>query len=228
MLSGTLNPIASVQPYNGEQLSQSPQELVVTFNGLNVPALMGSLDVQIEELNRDGTKTPLWNFGDAPPELSDATGTELIIPLQKFDIGDFAYDNVTLPLGQYEIDLAGGTSISYAASGANGPGPQLWNPNEDHEIGTFSIVGKGATLSSATPLGVIGPAGQTVWGSLNPNDPSSAVDLYRFTLQQGHLWEVGLAVSAFSVGSKLLPDLSLFDSNGTLLATSSSGRGASQ
>ena len=74
MLSGSSSPIASVQPYNGEQLSQSPQELVVTFNGLNVPALMGSLDVQIEELNRDGTKTPLWNFGDAPPELSDATG----------------------------------------------------------------------------------------------------------------------------------------------------------
>jgi hypothetical protein len=225
MLSGTLNPIASVQPYNGEQLSQSPQEVVVTFNGLNVPALMGSLDVQIEELNRDGTKTPLWNFGDAPPELSDATGTELIIPLQKFDLGDFAYDNVTLPLGQYEIDLAGGTSISYAASGANGPGPQLWNPNEDHEIGTFSIVGKGATLNSATPLGVIGPAGQTVWGSLNPNDPGSALDLYQFTLAKGQLWQVGLAVSAFSVGSKLLPDLSLFDSNGTLLATSSSGAG---
>ena len=36
------NPIASVQPYNGEQLSQTPQKLVVTFNGLNVPALMGT------------------------------------------------------------------------------------------------------------------------------------------------------------------------------------------
>ena len=43
---------------------------------------MGSLDVQLEELNRDGTKTPIWNFKDAPIEDFDATGTELIVPMQ--------------------------------------------------------------------------------------------------------------------------------------------------
>ncbi len=223
MLSG--GPIAALQPYDGEQLTQSPQELVVTFNGLNVPALMGSLDVQIEELNSDGTKTPLWNFGDAPPEESDATGTELIVPLQEFNYGDFSYDNVTLPAGQYEIDLVGGTSISYATSGALGPGPQLWDPNQDHEIGTFTILGQGPTLGTATPLGVIGSPVKTVWGSLDSNDPSAAVDLYQFTLAKGHLWQVGLAVSASSVHSPLQPDLALFDSNGTLLATRNSGTG---
>ena len=72
-------------------------------------AIMGGFDVQIEELNRDGTKTPLWSIDDPPNEQSDATGTELIVPLQEFSHGDFSYDNVTLPAGQYEIDLVGGT-----------------------------------------------------------------------------------------------------------------------
>ena len=225
MLSATPSPIASLLPYSGEQLSQSPQEVVVTFNGLNVPALMGSLDVQIEEISSNGTKTPLWDFGNAPLEQSDATGTELIVPLQKFDLGDFSYDNVTLPAGQYEIDLAGGTSISYAASGALGPGPQLWDPNQDHEIGTFTVLGQGPTLSTATPLGMIGPQGQTIGGSIDPNNPNSAVDFYQFTLQKGRLWQVGIALSAESVGSRLQPDLALFDSNGTLLATRNSGTG---
>jgi hypothetical protein len=222
MLSGNSSPIASLQPYDGEQLTQSPQELVITFNGLNVPALMGSFDVQIEELNRDGTKTPLWNFGDAPPELSDATGTELIIPLQKFNDGDFSYDNVTLPAGQYEIDLVGGTSISYAASGAFGPGPVLWNPNQDHPIGTFTILGQGATIS---PSDSVLTTGQTTWGWLDPSNPSSAVDLYKFTLPAGNLWQVGLAISANSIGSTLLTNLSLFGADGTLLATRNSGTG---
>ena len=222
MLSSSSSPIASVEPYNGQQLTQSPQDLVVTFNGVNVPALMGNFDVQIEELNRDGSRTPLWDFGDAPPEFSDITGAELIVPLQKFDDSDFSYDNVTLPAGQYEIDLVGGTSISYAAAGAYGPGPLLWDPTQDHAIGTFSISGLGATIgpwdSSLIP-------GQTTWGWLDPSNPPSAVDLYKFTLPPGNLWQVGLGISAKGIGSPLLTDLSLFSADGTLLATSNAGTG---
>ena len=222
LLSGSSSPIASLQPFNGQRLTQSPQELVVTFNDVNVPALMGSFDVQIEELNRDGTKTPLWDFGDAPPELSDATGTELIVPLQKFSYGDFAYDNVTLPAGQYEIDLVGGTSISYAASGAFGSGPLLWDPNQDQPIGTFTILGQGATISPSDSSLV---PGQTTWGWLDPSNAAAAVDFYKFTLPPGNLWQVGLGISANSIGSSLLTDLSLFEADGTLIATRNSGTG---
>ena len=222
MLSVSSSPIAAIEPYNSEQLTQSPQDLVVTFNGVNVPALMGTFDVQIEELNRDGSKTPLWDFGDAPPEFSDITGTELIVPLEKFDNGDFEYDNVTLPAGQYEIDLVGGTSISYAAAGAYGPGPLLWDPDQDHAIGTFSISGQGATIGSSDSLLV---PGQTTWGWLDPRNPTSAVDLYKFTLPPGQLWQVGLGISANGIGSSLLTDLSLFSADGTLLATSNAGTG---
>ncbi len=217
--------IAAVQPYNGEQLSQTPQDLVITFNGLNVPALMGSFDVGLDELNHDGTKTPIWDFDNAPVEESDATGTELIVPMQVLDATTFTYDNLNLSPGNYEIDLVGGTGLAYAASGAFGPGPQLWDPSQDHEIGMFTILGQGATLSSATPLGAIGANLQTEWGSLDPNDPSNAVDLYQFTLPQGHFYQVGLEISTHGIGSPLLPALALLDSNGNVLATADSGMG---
>ena len=72
MLSSGLPPsIASVQPYDGQQLTQSPQEISITFNGLNVPALMGNFDVQIEKLNADGTQTPLWNEFDSAARRVD-------------------------------------------------------------------------------------------------------------------------------------------------------------
>ena len=222
LLSATPSPIASLAPYNGERLAQSPQDLVVTFNGVNVPALMGNFDVQIEELNKNGTKTPLWNLFDAPPEFSDITGTELIVPLQKFDFNDYSYDNVSLPAGQYEIDLVGNTSISYAASGADGPGPVLWDASQDHAIGTFTILGQGAVISPSDASLV---PGQTTWGWLDPSNPTAAVDLYKFTLPAGKLWQVGLGVSANGIGSQLLTDLSLFGPDGTLIANSNAGAG---
>ena len=225
LLAASSSPIVAVQPYDGEFLSQSPQEVVITFNGLNVPALMGSNDIQIEELNRDGTRTPIWSFDDPPPEESDDTGTELIVPVQTYNSADFTYENQILPAGRYEIDLVGGTGLSYAASGALGPGPQLWGPNQDHAIGTFTVVGQGATLNAASSLGMIGPAVQTVSGQINPNDPPNAVELYQFTLPKGHFWQVGLAIESHSIGSSLLPALSLMDSNGTVLATRESGTG---
>ena len=223
LLAGSSSPIAAVQPYNGQQLSQSPQQLVITFNSLNVAAFMGTLDVQIEELNRDGTTTPIWTGDDAPLEETDANLSDLVIPLQKFDPGDFAYDNLTLSAGKYEIELVGGTGLTGAASGAFGPGPQLFDPNQPYKIGEFTVLGGGATISTATPLGTIGSAVQTIGGSLDPNQPDSAVDLYQFTLPQGHLWQVGVAISAHSIGSPLLASLSLLDSSGNVLATRDSG-----
>ena len=224
LLTASSSSIAAVQPYNGQQLSQSPQDLVITFNGLNVPALMGSFDVQLEELNRDGTTTPIWSFDDPPPEDSDDTGTELIVPLQTFDSTDFQYDNLTLPAGEYEIDLLGGTGLSYAASGAFGPGPQLWDPNQDHAIGTFTVLGQGATLGSATPLGKIGPAVQTM-GLARSGRPAECgrplpVHPARRTFLAGGARDRGAQHR-----QPALAGLSLMDSNGTVLATRDSGTG---
>ncbi len=225
LLTASSSPIAAVQPFDGQQLSQSPQQLVITFNGLNVAALMGTFDIQLEELNRDGTTTPVWTTDDPPPEDTDASPTDLIIPLQKYDPSDYGYDNLTLPAGEYAIELLGGTALSFGASGAFGPGPQLWDPTQSHAIGEFTVLGGGPTLATATPLGQIGSTAQSVWGSLDPDQPDSAVDLYQFTLPAGHFWQVGLAISAQNIGSPLLTSLSLMDSSGTVLATRDSGTG---
>src|SRR5262249_5041699 len=138
---------------------------------------------------------------------------------------DFAYEDRILPAGRYEIDLVGGTGLSYAASGALGPGPQLWDPEQDHPIGTFTVAGQGATLGSASSLSAISSTVQTAWGLLNPDDPQNAVRLYQFSLPEGHFWQVDLAIESYSIGSSLLPALALMDSNGKVLATRESGTG---
>jgi len=224
-MAANLTPIVAVQPYNGQRLSQSPQDLVITFNQPYVPFLMGSFDVQLEEVNRDGTMTPVWNAGTAPIEETDGTGTELIIPVQELNQTDYVSQNLTLQPGHYEIELLGDTSISYFASGAMGPGPQLWDPTQSYVIGGFTVLGTGATLSGATNLGTINSFAPTVTGYLNPDIYQSAVHLYEFNLAQGHFWEVGLSVSAKSIGSGLQPALTLFDAEGDVLATRDSGTG---
>ncbi len=225
LLAAGPSSIAAVAPYNGQQLSQAPQQLVITFNGVPVPLLMGTYDVLLVEINRDGTTTPMWNSENAPLEETDNTGTELIVPMQTYDPTTYGYDNLTLLAGQYEIELVGGTGISYVASGMFGPGPQLWDPSQNYAIGGFTVLGQGATLGGATHLGTIGPNVQTVMGTLNPDSTQSAVDIYQFTLPQGNLWQVGLAVSAHSIGSPLLPALSLLDAQGNVIATQNSGQG---
>ena len=110
-------------------------------------------------------------------------------------------------------------------SGSYGPGPLLWNPNQNEPISEFTVLGQGATLGGATQLGTIGPNVETVLGGLNPEDSAASVDIYQFTLPQGHYWQVGLSVTASAIGSRLLPSLSLLDANGNVIATRNSGQG---
>jgi hypothetical protein len=220
--SGLPPSIASVAPYNGEHFYQSPQEIDIPFNGINVNPLLSGFDVQIYGLNSDGTKSPLWTVNDAPPENTDWTGTELMIPIQSFDTASFSYVNDTLSPGTYEIDLLGGTPLNAVASGA--PGPELWDPSQDYAISTFTVLGTGATFASAE---TITPNAPPVLGSLDPENYASALDLYKFTLPQGHFWQVGISVSAESIGSALLPALALFDQYGNVLATRDTGTGLS-
>jgi hypothetical protein len=224
LLTGLPPSIAAVQPYDNQQLQQPPTEVDIYFNGVQADALMTGFDVQIEALNRDGTRTPLWT-GAGPPETTDASGTELIVPIQTFDANTFTYDNDVLPPGTYEIDLIGGTGISVAASHEFGPGPELWDPSQDHAIGTFTVLGAGASFGGATDLNTIGTSVQSVLGVLDPNNYQSAVDIYRFTLAPGHFWQLGLSVSAQDIGSDLLPALTLFDADGNVLATRNAGTG---
>ncbi|MFI5455036.1 MAG: DVUA0089 family protein [Isosphaerales bacterium] len=225
LLAANLTNIVAVQPYNGAQLTQSPQELVLTFNQPNVNIAIDAttFDFQLERVNRDGTLTPVFDPNNPPPEVvnsESASVTTFNILLQEsVDPIDNWYYNLTLQPGKYEVELLAGVGISIDASGANGPGPELWDPNQPHVVSEFTVLGSGATLGGATPLGT------TVTGYLNPDQYQAAVDFYQFTLAQGNLWQVGLSVSAHSIGSGLRPALTLFDAQGNVLATRDSGSG---
>ncbi len=224
LLAGLPPSIASVSPYDGEKLDQSlsPPEIDIWFNGINAGALLTGFDVQIERLNPDGTKSPVLDPSTAISDESDPTGMELIVPMQFFDTNTFQYENLTLLPGHYEVDLVGGTGIAAAASGAGGPGPELWDPSQDHAISTFTVLGGGTTFADAQTIAANGPL---VLGSVNPADPASAVDFYAFSLPQGHFWQVGVSVSTDSINSGLLPALTLFRADGTVVATRDSGTG---
>ena len=129
------------------------------------------------------------------------------------------------------MQLVGGTSFSAYASGSFGPGPEVWDPDQSYTIGGFTVVGAGATFGGATDLGTINSFVPPINGSLDPDTFQSAVDLYRFTLPEGPpLWQVGISVSAHSIGSGLLPALTLFKQEAgsnviTTVATRNSGSG---
>src|SRR5262245_10390781 len=88
LLAANLGNIVAVQPYDVNSLNAAPQQLVITLDQPYVPFLMGNFDVQLEKINRDGTMTPIWTVNTSPPEATDDTGTELIIPAKRFDPSD--------------------------------------------------------------------------------------------------------------------------------------------
>jgi hypothetical protein len=239
-MAANLISVGTVQPAPGAQLAQSPQSLVITFNqpntGVDQPnyALFDSsgADFQLEQINSDGSRTPVFDLNDSPPpevssELATTTRTvtTFTIPLQSSLGLDPPYTlpyDLTLQPGTYELELVGGTGLSADASGSN---PGLWDSSQPHVISRFTVLGAGASLAGATPLGTIGSNVQTVFGSLNPDDFHSAVAIYQFKLGQGHFWQVGLSIGATSIGSGLLPALALFDANGNVLATRNAGTG---
>jgi hypothetical protein len=222
--------IASTQPSDGAVLVQPPQELDVTFDPGAVPAqivpiFMSSFDVQLERVNGDGSRTPIFDPNNPPAEESDSTGYELIVPIQAPDAAGVMQD-LTLQPGTYQVDLVGGSSLTQAASGAfSSTGPN-WDWTQDQTIAQFTILGQGATLGGATDLGTIGSTATTAAETdLDPADFQSAVDLYKFTLPQGNNWQLSVQVAAHAIGSPLKPALSLFDAQGDVLATRDAGTG---
>ena len=219
--------VASVSPSDGAVLVQPPQQIVVAFNRNDIPGWLSGFDLQLEELNANGTTTPVWDpqSGLYPVENTDPSGSQLIVPLESQNIFTGAIQNITLQPGTYQIDLPAYSGVSYAASGtADGLTP-LWNPFADHAIGTFTLLGQGATLAGATNLGTIGATVQTVSGSLAPANYQQAVDLYKINLAQGHSWQLGLSLGASAIGSGLQPALALFDAQGNVIATRNAGTG---
>ena len=186
------------------------------------PMLINDFDANTD-FELDGPAGTVFGFS-APPTVENVVqtddSTDVVIPLAS-----------TLPAGSYQVSLHQGSTLDFAfslidASAADPFWTSLANSAEPATIASVTVQAQtGTTLAQATDLGLIGPAMVNVPGTLDPANVQSSVDLYEFTLAPGHLWEVGLEVSAQSIGSSLRPALSLFDDQGNVVATSNSGTG---
>ena len=224
LLSVTLpSGIASVVPADGSALTQSPQNLVITFDQPATAYSASFLDVQLYPVINGVAQlsSPIFGSGtvqvpeeNADPAGAPQNGTVLEIPLQ--------LDDLTLPGGTYEIDVVGESGLEQALSY---PDVAPWNSNNNVALSQFTLpYTGGATFSQPTAnLGTIGSTIEKVQGTLNSSDAATAVDLYQINLAAGHFWQLGLSVSANSIGSPLLSDLTLFDAQGNVDATSRTG-----
>jgi hypothetical protein len=206
--------VITTDPADGASLTQSPSSLIINF-----PQVVSFLpyygDVQVEQVLNDGSTNQL--FSDVtPPNATFPSGTQESIPLDP-----------ALQPGHYRIVLVGGSVVSEYLSQVFYPG--LWDGNLDQTLADFTIqppvVNPPATLSNPTaPLGTIGIQVQSISGSLDLSSQEN-VDLYEFTLGSGHFWRLGVQLEAQQIDSPLRGALTLFDSSGTALATSTVGTG---
>jgi hypothetical protein len=184
LLSGGLPGVTMASPYDGQVLTQSPQQFVVTFSQFEPASFvfdLGNSDFQLSRVNGGGaTNTAIWNdFTETPIVIGQA----LNVTLQAADA------NFTLTPGTYELDLVGGTGLSSDASGAwNNPPEQLWDPTANQPIGDFTVTTPPPLPPVVSPLGTIGPNVTTVQGTVTPSDSSTGAAIYQFTLAAGTYW----------------------------------------
>jgi hypothetical protein len=208
-----------------EKPSPSTEALVLTFNESFQPAaLLGNtlgFDVQLTDSNGDPVVDPT---ATAPPELlfdpNAASSTQLVIPLIQGDSQD-QWTPVTLQPGMYQVSMEAGSALAATLGADPDPGWAF----ENQPLAQFSVLGQGAMVSGATNLGSLGAKVQTIQGTLTPADYRNAVDLYEFTIAPGSIRQFGVQVSTPGGAGSLLPALTIFDSQGKVLATRDSGTG---
>ena len=215
------------------------QELVISFDqpdvdainselsnffgpGINFSDLINDLDYN-DDFELDGPSGMVFSVSDPPQVVSVSSNgvqTDVSIPI-----------GTALPAGTYQVSLNWDTNLDYLLSSLDSlPTNPFWtslaNSSEPVTIAQLTVEPDlGPTLAGATNLGTIGPSVQTVSGTLDPGNVPSAVDLYKITVTPGQLWELGVSISTKNIDSPLFTTLSLFDSNGNLLAESNSGLG---
>ena len=228
---------------NHEILTESPQNLIVTFassDPSNQPlSVFSDGDIQLFQIvkNQDGTENTDPVFDSLP--WSDYTGTEWTFPSLSY-VADqntslsLRSTDPTNPAAPYVLSLSPGQyrlGLQAASGTASfcGLNPNV-DPSQDfysyyYDLADFSVARKGSTLSNAADLGTVGPQIQTIPGSLDLSAGQNNVALYKVTLAPGHFWRLGVELDAQRIGSGLLGALSLFDQTGSLLATRDSGTG---
>jgi hypothetical protein len=251
-LTGTLPGVLWTQL----DLATTPQQVVIAFNqndvnrinnflnnSFGVPSgqgfsfvvnlLDGASDIELDAVT-GGTTTEIFGPDNPPPselvssvQVIGTPETLLTIPF-----ADGLTSTGLLPPGSYQLSITGGTTLDQLMSlfeqGTSWSTLAGEDPSQTFVVGPrFTFPGVGATYLQAAPV-TLGASGQAqVSGTVEPDNWSQAVQLYRFTLGAQPLWQVGIEVAGQSnQGTAFLPALTLFDvQNGQLnvLATSTAG-----
>ena len=234
LLSAVIEPISDINlsntdlstagwPTGIDQVDPSTPTLVLDFN-YNSPIPWYQLNGDGGDVTMSQNGVPLSvNVGISLPELTDQNNGELIVPLIEQNLDYSGWQAIPMSPGNYQLTLVGFSGLALTIE------PTGTAAFSDQTIAQIGILGEGAsfaTVPASNVLGTLGTGIQTVSDqSLNPADPTTAVQLYEFTLAPGHHWRVGAGILASSIGSRLSADLTLFDSQGDVLATGMSGSG---
>jgi methionine-rich copper-binding protein CopC len=201
--------IASTSPANSASLTSSPNSLTVTFNKPLNGFSVGIADFELVHVNSDGSTSPVASSETQLIESLDFTNP----------LGDQIDLSLSRPLaeGHYQLILLGSSQLTGT------DGSLVTDNGQDQVISDFTIAPEESGLLGSTDLGTIGATVDQSTGDLNLSGDPGAVNYYQLTLASGHRWSLGLAVQSQSLGSSLDTTLSLFDSQGKLIATDSAG-----
>ena len=130
--------------------------------------------------------------------------------------------NLALGPGTYQLDILPGTVLASVFSSFYPS--SAWAGSQPVPIAQFTVLGPGVTLGDAIKLGNIGPTTRSVSGFVDPQDSSSSVSLYQFTLPSGNRWQLNAQLLSQAIGSPLTAGLTLFDAKGDVLAENNSGQ----
>ena len=244
LLSGDSGAVPSATyPASADSLAQSPSSLAIDFNQNEVSGTWVPGDVKLTQspssltinFDQDARDSGYWVDGLVQLESIGQNGSSPV-PLGPATFDQLTGSIATIPVlatlgtGNYQVVLAGSeyysSQFSYLLDPAVGNSSTnlLWDSSEPLTLADFSIVQTGAKLSDATYEGTIGTKVQSIKGSLDLSSQEN-VNLYEITLGPGHFWQLGVELDAQRIGSNLLGALTLFDSNGNVLATRDSGTG---
>lgn len=211
--SGTQDSSASPQDDSGaiQTLPQSPHTINVVFYEPIDPFSIGGMDFDLLSVAPDGTttslSTPTSPIVTEPTDVSAPTDT-LVLQVNRI-----------LPNGHYRLVLLGHSTLTGEM------GDPFTDGVHDVTIIDFKVQAplKGVKLSDAKNIGIPTADETVVNGQLNFATNPVAVNLYKFTLPTGHFWLTGLEISATRDGGTLQTALTLFNSKGKVIATSTIG-----
>src|SRR5271157_3651364 len=162
--------VGLIDPPPNSVLTASPTSLLLEFNRPIFPDTVDN-DVVVVQTDADGNPTS----STSPDSLTlDQSATRLSATLAE-----------TLAPGRYQVWIIGSSAITDL------DGNYLTNGYTNLVVGQFDVATPGVRLADAVDLANPGSTPEVVPGSLDFQNASQAVSLYRIQLAPGHFWRLG-------------------------------------